>query len=122
MANLPIVGSFYRPPAKLLLDKLPIQTPLTLMAEPENPHDANAIAIFLRGADVPELASLNDELASFGTTLAQVRATEFIHVGYIPRDDAAMLRAQGFPESGTVPGIFMVGANGGPRVRFSEDF
>ena len=43
----PIVGAHFRPPAKQLLEVLPIGTPMLLRAEPDNPYDENAIQVLV---------------------------------------------------------------------------
>lgn len=87
---LPIVGAFYRPPAKALLAVLASDTPLVLRPEPENPHDANAVMVVLKSADIPESAHavLRESLPPFGSTLEEVLAQEEWHIGYIPRTEA----------------------------------
>lgn len=43
----PLVGAFHRPPAKTVLEVLPIGTVLMLVPEPENPYDAGAIRVLV---------------------------------------------------------------------------
>lgn len=43
----PLVGAFHRPPAKTVLEVLPIGTTLLLVPEPENPYDAGAIRVLV---------------------------------------------------------------------------
>ena len=45
MNTFPIVGAYYHPPAKALIDALAVDTPLLLIAEPDNAYDPNAIAV-----------------------------------------------------------------------------
>ena len=47
----PIVGTHFHPPAKLLLTKLPVGTPLILSPTPDNPYDSNAIEILLASSN-----------------------------------------------------------------------
>lgn len=49
-----IVGSHFKPPAKLLLENLPRGTPLSLEPDPENPYDPNAIRVLVGSKDIPE--------------------------------------------------------------------
>jgi hypothetical protein len=121
--TFPIVGAFYRPPAQALLAVLPIGTPLTLIAEPDNPYDPNAIAVWLKSKDIPISAhsSLENTLPPFGFDLDQICAQENWHVGYIPKEMAAALRANGIVEpENEVEVSFAVAANGSPRVAFVE--
>lgn len=121
MTTLPIKGSYYRPPAKALLDSLPVGTLLTLLAEPDNEFDPNAIAIFLASANVPVTShpALRAALGPFGTSLEEVLDIEWHHLGYIPKESAAELRAHGFPDT-EVQGEFTVSARGAPLVRFDD--
>jgi len=114
-----IVGAHFHPPARTLLEVLPIGCPLILRREPHNPHDANAIAIFLEGRNVPEVDGLDEALLGWGTSVAAEKARDEIDLGYIPRDHAADLVHAGFP-LGDVDGSFSVSAGGAPRVRFQS--
>lgn len=120
MQTLPIVGSYFRPPAKIVLDHLPIDCPMFLRAEPSNEYDPNAIAVWLDTSAIPESSELETALAGFGTTIAFLQQQEAMHVGYVPREKAAVLRALGFPDAIDVPATFSVSVNGAPRVRFEE--
>lgn len=118
-----IKGAFYRPPAKALLDAIPVGTALTLLAEPDNEHDPNAIAVWLASASIPETShdALRASLGPFGSSLEEVLDIEWHHCGYIPREEAAVLRSQGFPET-EVKAEFGVSSRGAPMVRFEEDY
>jgi hypothetical protein len=121
--TLPIVGSFYRPPAKLLLENLAIGTPLTLLAEPENAYDPNAVAVWLRSADIPAgaYASLGEVLPNFGLTLDAVLEQEQWHMGYVPKEFAMALRHHAVVETSVPLAVtFAVNAKGYPRVRFQQ--
>lgn len=122
MPTLPIVGAYYRPPATTILKHLPVGTPLIIQAEPDNPHDANAIAIYIKGENIPENdPDLDMHLGGFGTNVATLRATEYIHLGYIPATAAAALRAQGFPIDHEVAVTFDLSPRGAPLVRSMKD-
>lgn len=121
--TLPIVGAFYRPPAKLLLDCLSIGTPLFLLAEPDNQYDPNAVAVYLESHNIPveSHAKLEEELPPFGQSLDSVLGQDQWHLGYIPKEFAAQLRASETVVPNTpVDVTFSVSANGAPRVRFGE--
>ena len=122
--TMPIVGAFYRPPAKVLLSVLAIGTPLQLMAEPENEYDSNAVAVWL---DTNELTqAMQDELetsealASCGFSLAQILEQEQWHLGYIPKEMAAKIQSS--LGSAPYPVTFSTSANGAPRVRSEQPF
>lgn len=86
----PIVGAYFRPPARVVLSHLPLGTPLELDPEPENEHDPNAIAVYV---SMEQLAKIdwepyNDELMSCGSSPAGLINEEYpdaLHLGYIPR-------------------------------------
>ena len=107
----PIVGAYYRPPAAAILKFLPINTPLVLDPEPDNPHDPNAIKVCIEAERLEVIiASMTPErLEQFGLDLFSVGwsievlllkcgetveaegawgAAHLFHLGYIPRADA----------------------------------
>jgi HIRAN domain len=121
--TLPIVGMFYRPPAKALIDALTIGTPLFLLAEPDNQYDPNAVAVYLESHNIPENAidALEESLPSFGFSWDSIIAQDQWHLGYIPKDFAAQLRAsETVVPNKPVDVTFAVNASGAPRVRFAE--
>lgn len=61
----PLVGAFHRPPAKTVLEVLPIGTALLLVPEPENPYDVGAIRVMV------DLAALCAEDDLFGLRLGE---------------------------------------------------
>jgi hypothetical protein len=85
-----LVGSHFRPPAKLVLSSLPSATPLELRPEPENPYDDEAVAVFLAASDIPPSAydSLREELPNFGSSLDELlsQEEEALHLGYLARE------------------------------------
>lgn len=121
--TLPIVGAYHRPPARILIASLPIGTPLFLLAEPDNQYDPNAIQVFLESQNIPAAshAELERELPNAGFSLDTVIAQDQWHLGYIPKEFAAQLRAT----DTVVPNVpvdvtFSTAPNGAPRVRFTE--
>jgi hypothetical protein len=91
--SFPIVGQHFHPPAKVLLSLLRSETPLIARPEPSNPYDPNAIAVWLRSADIPpELHDrLDAECAGFGLDADTIYATSEWHLGYVPAKLAAVL-------------------------------
>lgn len=87
-----IVGAFFRPPAKAILECLPAATPLVLRAEPTNEYDANAIKVCISTADIPPtaLAAMEADLSGFGFAIDDILAQEEWHLGYIPRQETHM--------------------------------
>lgn len=71
---IPIVGSHFHPPAKQLLAGLPTGVVLQLQPEPDNPYDANAVLVHLRGRDIPRAAwgRLQVELDGTGTEMEDI--------------------------------------------------
>jgi len=115
-----IVGSRYRPPARALLDAIAVGTPLTLRAEPTNAVDPNAIAVYLKTADIGDRAwvKLDGTLRWYDTDIMTVMSESEYHVGYIAAAIAAVLRSQGFPDT-DVPGKFAISPRGTPKVEFT---
>lgn len=124
MSTYPLVGAFYRPPAKALIDVLPIGTPLTLIAEPENQYDPNAVAVWLYSRDIPEGAAhdkLSETLPAFGTDLDTVLSQEAWHLGYIAKEMAKQLRENDVvPIDSPIEGSFSLSSGGAPRVRLTD--
>lgn len=118
--TVPIVGMFYRPPAKALIAVMSVGTKLTLLAEPDNPYDSNAIAVWLDPSDFSEdvKAQLPSALADFGFSLDDIMAKPAWHLGYVPKEIAAQLRATGFDSDACIIGAFRLSASGAPRVAF----
>lgn len=123
MSAHPIVGMFYRPPAKALMDVLRNGTPLTLIAEPDNDFDPNAIAVWLYSRDIPEGAAhaqLLETLPPFGFTLDKVLAEEAWQLGYVKKEMAKELReADLVPIDNPVEGVLVFSPSGAPMVRLS---
>jgi hypothetical protein len=125
--RLPIVGVFFGPqhgsPSPALIGALAVGTPLWLVAEPDNPADINAIAVYVKSADLPEAGYglLEEALPQFGFSLEQILAQEEWHLGYIPKNFAAQLREMEIVQV-SVPVEVTFGTNpkGDPRVIFAE--
>lgn len=121
--TMPIVGAFFRPPAKLVCNTLPIGQPLVLYAEPDNAFDANAVAVWLitetLGDTVKE--ALEAALPSSGLTLEQFLAQAMWHLGYIPKELAARLKAEEVVVNEVPLDVtFTTSAPGKPAVRFAN--
>lgn len=118
--TFPIVGAFYRPPAKLILEHLALDTPLYLEAEPTNAYDVNAIAVYLCTHDIPaaSLKALEPLLPSCGHSVESLEDMQTIHVGYIPKELAKVLRSRGFI---TADGVFATSSTGAPQITFVDN-
>lgn len=118
--SLPIVGSYYRPPAEAILRVLRLGVPLTLESEPSNPADPNAIKVMLRTGDIPvgEHEELAGIVENYGANLADILSNEWIHIGYIPAKEAiwvvdkiggTIVGSLGFTPAGKPAVIFELG-------------
>lgn len=123
MADYPIVAERFHPPATALMEAIAIGTPLILHAEPENPYDPNAVAIWLESKDIGDAAKvkLEDSLPRYGYTVEQVVEGGPWHLGYIPRELAKVMREQNtvVVDSPTL-GTFTLSPMGKPRVRITD--
>lgn len=122
--TFPIVGAHYRPPAKAILEALPLSTPLELHAEPNNEYDANAIQVLVASADIARAIRNSEEcrrtlvnacadcgFTDFETLLAQ----ESWHLGYIPRGIAAKIKLEA-----DATGALCFLPDGKPAISISE--
>lgn len=122
-AALPIVGAFFRPPAQSLLNSLAVGTPLFLLAEPENPHDVNAIAVWLETQHLPESSreALTESLPNYGFDLDTIIGQDQWHLGYLPKLFAKRIRDAAIVEPNIPMDVtFAVNPQGQPRVAFKE--
>ena len=81
-----IVGMHFRPPAKALLASLPTGARLSIVPEPTNPFDANALSVWVEPKELPasQMPDLESNAAGFGFSLEQILSAEGWHLGYIP--------------------------------------
>lgn len=106
----PIVGSKFYPPAMEILLVLPVGTPLRALAEPTNPHDANAVQVWIDTTSIPQKA--RERLIKTVPSLNSSR--DSYQLGHIAASFAAMLNQKGFPDE--VTGTFAIGSKGGNRI------
>jgi hypothetical protein len=123
--RLPIVGMFFGPqrgsPSQALVNVLAVGTPLSLMAEPDNPADPNAVAVYVKSQDIPEAAyaSLEESLPAFGFDVAAILAQEQWHLGYIAKNFALQLRMNDIVVEGEPYAVaFGTNPKGEPRAMF----
>lgn len=115
--TFPIVGMHFRPPAPAIVRHMAVNTDLTLVPEPHNEHDPNAIAVFVLKIDLIEQSTQNPKM------LEAIRKQHFelmdldetIQLGYIPAIDAARLM---FDRKRTIAGKFLIRDNK-PAVRMT---
>jgi len=108
----PIVGAFYRPPAKTIIGLLDAGHELILDPEPDNPYDSDAIkvGVNLNSIMIPEsdFERVQDELMRYGATWEDLQKDEFgemldepvLHLGYVPRSGAKTAKIDGEPSFG----------------------
>lgn len=93
MSSYPIVGAHFRPPAKAILASLPAGAALSLVPEPSNPFDSNAIAVFVEPKEIPpsEHETLAETARGMGFTIEDILTAPAWHLGYIPKALAAAI-------------------------------
>ena len=118
--SLPLVGAHFRPPAKALIQSMPMSHPLELRPEPTNPYDSNAIAIWLDAHTLPDdsLEELRHTLPGMGSDIDDLMAQRHWHIGYIPKTDAATLQAP-IAEHGVCNAALSFDGTGKPLVTFT---
>ena len=116
----PIVGAFYRKPADVLLNNLPIGAVLFLRRDPDNPVDVNAIAVWLPQNSFPnQNEDIEQAIQGRGWDVVEFYSWESFHVGFLPKEVAAKLVSK-IPVGKDIPGIFSVSPTGKPQIRFDE--
>ena len=126
MSQYSIVGAHFRPPAKAILASLPQGAALSLVPEPENPFDSNAIAVFVEPKEIPpsEHETLAETAQGMGFTVEDILTAPAWHLGYIPKALAAAivgdLNDAIADEEGSVswPGTLAFDIKGAPQVAF----
>lgn len=118
--TFPIVGMRHRPPAQAIVNALAVGTPLTCMAEPDNAYDPNAIQVLVSTAGIPPASqeALKQTLPNSGWTMERFLENSSYHLGYIPKEMAAELKASGaIRDNEAQAGEFLVSAQGQARVK-----
>src|SRR5574337_537085 len=92
--SAPIVGMYFYNPAQALLKVLAADTPLSLVREPDNIHDPNAIKVMLRSVNIPADAyeELEVHAAGHGYDVATILEQAEWQLGHIAREYAAALQ------------------------------
>ena len=129
-----LVGSMFSQGAPALIAKgLRQGAPVSLVAEPENPYDANAVKVFVAREDVLASPELDEALAEFALTLATMEWPFAIgHLGakYETKAAKAALREghqfclvldwKGLPEASRSVGRLIQHPNGSNFVEVDE--
>jgi hypothetical protein len=81
---IPLVGAHFHPPAKGILAGLPAGVPLSLVPEPDNPYDENAVLVHLHARDIPEASRdrVNDEIGGMGSSVEDLLAQGVVVLGH----------------------------------------
>ena len=122
-----LVGAFFRPPAKFLLQVLPSGAPLELRPEPENPYDPQAIAVWGSAAAAPEggLESIQENLEGCGHGLPEdeeelaLWKAELRHLGYVAKEQTASVFASAASAAAPWHARLTFSAEGKPQVKFN---
>ena len=94
---LPIVGAHFRPPAKVILATIPVECPLLVRREKENPYDYNALQVLVASDAIADwedpalVEHLENLLAPVGSDVETLRSQAMWHLGYIPKDKALLI-------------------------------
>lgn len=89
----PLVGDYYRPPAKAIIQSIPTNTSLILRREPDNPYDENAVKVIILTENIPQSSheTLESLAGPYGFSLEEILAEEEWHLGYISKEFAVHL-------------------------------
>lgn len=116
----PIVGAFYRPPAKTILGLLGPGHELVLDPEPDNSYDENAVKVGVRLGSINvsqlQMDEIEEELMKYGSTWAELFKDEYgepvenplFHIGYVPRSGAKTAKIDGEPSIGNLEVLDMI--------------
>ncbi len=92
MESYLIVGAKFRPPARGLLDTLPVGQPLIARREPSNVHDPNAVQVLVKTSAIgPISREMQTACEGYGYGEQELLAQPEWHLGYVPREKAASL-------------------------------
>lgn len=125
MPKVPLVGSYFRPPATLVLKGLLGGSVVTLVPEPSNPYDENAIAAYACPSDMEQDYAASTELADglegMGREIQELLAEPNIHLGYVARTHTAIVREHFGHDYGTPVGSRLVwGGDGKPWLELDN--
>lgn len=116
-------GMHFHPPAKAILQCLPKGAALRVVPEPHNEYDANALAIWVDSATIPqsEFDTLNTLAIPFGYSASDIiDAGEWL-LGYIAREEAEHLvgPVNEALERHALRATLAFGGDGKPRVELT---
>lgn len=117
-ANYVIVGARFRPPAKALLDTLPLGTQLLARREPQNAYDPNAIQVLVHPNDFQSTDALRIQCEQYGKSIEEIMGASEWHLGYVPREEAAKVAPRMDHDAITaIVGSLTFSAQGVPCIR-----
>lgn len=95
-----LVGMHFHPPAKLVLEHLPVGCPFQLRAEPDNPYDEKAIGVWLRPSDIPDSQheALRAELPLSGYDLDELLVEDELFIGHVAATGGKPLEKAGMTQ------------------------
>lgn len=84
---LPIVGTFFRPAGKVILQELASGAALELVPEPDNPYDPNAVKVMVKAASLPPATTpgLEEAVEGYGLDLEVLLSSDFF-LGYVAKN------------------------------------
>lgn len=114
----PLRGVFHRgrdgSPAPAIVKVLPGGTPFQIVPEPENPYDSNALRVFVKSSDIPEMVHqrLDEEASGYGASLQDILDRPDWFLGYVAKEVAAIIKADEI-----LGASLTFAADGKPQVR-----
>lgn len=118
--SIPIVGAHFRPPAKAILQAIPLEHPLELRAEPENSYDPNAIAVWIATSSLESLPTVTQQTLAtlstgFGHDWDSLLSQPCWHLGYVPRTMTGLVHPK-LGASGRLPVHLSTTSAGAPAI------
>lgn len=86
---LGLVGTKYRPSGPAILKCLEDDHPICLVREPENPHDPNAIAVYVQIGYIPANQASRVSGLIVGTAIGQLKNRSLVEVELEKKDEQA---------------------------------
>lgn len=78
-----LVGQHFKPPAKALLAALPQGAKVTIIPEPDNPYDSEALLVVVETSEIDESSLDEAMLAGMGQSLSDVMEQESWTLGHV---------------------------------------
>lgn len=78
-----LVGQHFKPPAKALLAALPQGAKVTIIPEPDNPYDSEALLVVVESGEIDEAYLDEAMLAGMGQSIEDVMEQESWNLGHV---------------------------------------